>query len=247
MSDEDRRTTSPAMQAVDPWARLDRVEASVAAHAERCAERFGEAKAKADGVAERCVEDNAASSRRIDAAALVARGLEARVVAIETWKPMIEAAVKHATDRADLANTAADANVKEMRDTAAGLSRILADAEKAMNDREAEKKHERDEAARVARQEREAAQALHAARFEAQGNAIQRQAAGIVTVGEAVTGLYAVVGTLQKSVNESVDGARHSARRFFLALAVLVVVGSGVIVATVLWSNTETVQSGVAK
>lgn len=192
----DEKVTTPAMPAVDPWARLDRFESSLAAHAERCAERFGEVKARSESAAEKCANDNAVLTRQIAASAGIARGLEGRVVEIEKWRPIVDAAVKRATADAAAAKQGAENSIQEMRGMRDGLISHLARSEATTLQREEAKKAEREDAAREAKAERDAAEARrvqatakHEARFDAQGDAIKAQAQVIVDMSTVVTAI----------------------------------------------------------
>lgn len=192
----DEKVTVPALPAVDPWARVDRLETKLDAHVKESAERFGKLAQKLDDSSEKCSGDHAMLRDQVAASANVARGLDGRFKDIEAWKPGIEDSVSKAREEAADAKRVADACVAEMKGTAEGMMRVLKEAEKATEAREDAKRAERDEAAREAKAERDAAEARrvaattkHEARFESLGDAVARQAAGIVTVGGAVTRL----------------------------------------------------------
>lgn len=227
----DEKVTTPSMPAVDPWARVDRLEGSIVAHAERCAERFGKADARAEAVTERCTADFATLTRQIAASAGSVRGLEGRVVELERWRPIADGAVKRATADAADAKQGAENSIQEMRGMRDGLIGHLARSEAATLEREEAKRAEREDAAREGKAERDAdearrvqATAKHEARFESLGDAVARQAAGIVTVGGAVTQLA------------------NRALLAFIVVSLVVVVGVVVVVVTVLASRpTETV------
>ncbi len=211
----DEKVTLPAMPAVDPWARMDRIEVAQSAHAEKCAERFGKIGVQIEIAADKCLVDTKMLSAQIADNAKVARALEARFVEFEKWQPGVDASVKRAGEDAAEAKRVAETSVNEMKGTAAGLVGILSKAETATAEREDAKRVDRasDKA------NRELAQATHAARFEAQGDALRRQAAGIVTVGEAVTQLAS------------------RALLAFVVVALVVIGGVVVVVATVLVSR----------
>lgn len=162
---------------------------------------------------------------KVEANAGATRTLASEVEKLKERVSLAEKATKVVSDKADSATSKAGESVDEVRGIGDGLKSHLSKFERTGEAREVTAKAERD----AAEAKRATATAEHAARFEAQSDALKRQATGIVTVGAAV-------GNLETWV-----------KRAFCVVGLVLVAGIALTVCTVVASRTDVVRIGVVK